>query len=404
MRCPKCHYVSFEPEPRCRNCGYGFSLAEAERALADDDDDVLEPEAAPAVSPIRGAGLLKPSAPASPGPAPSAHVSPLLRSGRSSASGLLAPEPPAARSVQRPVSATAVVDEPPPVEPPPVAPAPVMPAAVAHAPVAPAPVAAPQVPPSAAPTWEPELVRTPAALTTELPLFVKAVPPPARAPQNPFDLSQDEPLVRVPVQPRPPLAVRRPAPTPDPAALRLEAEPVRPAPRKLGPLDRDLLEDLQRIELAELTARARANADREVDERVGAGTRLAAAALDALVVGGVSVGVFAITLRWCDLPFEQASTLPLLPMAAFHAIVALGYLLMFTAAGGQTIGKMAFGLRVVDDADRRDFPAVTFSQAAYRAVASLPSVLALGLGFIPALVGRERAFHDRLAHTRVVRA
>ena len=22
MKCPKCHYLSFEPEPRCRNCGY----------------------------------------------------------------------------------------------------------------------------------------------------------------------------------------------------------------------------------------------------------------------------------------------------------------------------------------------------------------------------------------------
>src|SRR5947207_1407658 len=26
MRCPKCHYLSFEPEPRCRNCGYDLSF------------------------------------------------------------------------------------------------------------------------------------------------------------------------------------------------------------------------------------------------------------------------------------------------------------------------------------------------------------------------------------------
>jgi uncharacterized RDD family membrane protein YckC len=43
-------------------------------------------------------------------------------------------------------------------------------------------------------------------------------------------------------------------------------------------------------------------------------------------------------------------------------------------------------------------------QAAYRSVLALPSVLALGAGFLPALVGDERALHDRLAHTRVVRA
>ena len=32
------------------------------------------------------------------------------------------------------------------------------------------------------------------------------------------------------------------------------------------------------------------------------------------------------------------------------------------------------------------------------------SVLALGLGWLPALFGRGLALHDRLAHTRVVRA
>src|SRR6266849_5257056 len=26
MRCPKCRYLSFEPEPRCKNCGYDLSF------------------------------------------------------------------------------------------------------------------------------------------------------------------------------------------------------------------------------------------------------------------------------------------------------------------------------------------------------------------------------------------
>jgi len=55
-----------------------------------------------------------------------------------------------------------------------------------------------------------------------------------------------------------------------------------------------------------------------------------------------------------------------------------------------------------DDADVSD--RVTVQQAAYRSVLMVPSVLALGLGFLPALVGGRRAVHDRLAHTRVVRA
>ena len=27
MKCPKCHYLSFDPEPRCRNCGYDLELS-----------------------------------------------------------------------------------------------------------------------------------------------------------------------------------------------------------------------------------------------------------------------------------------------------------------------------------------------------------------------------------------
>ena len=46
-----------------------------------------------------------------------------------------------------------------------------------------------------------------------------------------------------------------------------------------------------------------------------------------------------------------------------------------------------------------------FGQAVLRAVAYLVSALPVGLGFLPALVGVEkRALHDRLAHTRVVKA
>jgi len=37
----------------------------------------------------------------------------------------------------------------------------------------------------------------------------------------------------------------------------------------------------------------------------------------------------------------SARRLPLLPLAAFLLFLDAGYLLMFTAAGGQTIGKMA---------------------------------------------------------------
>jgi len=79
--------------------------------------------------------------------------------------------------------------------------------------------------------------------------------------------------------------------------------------------------------------------------------------------------------------------------------VAFAYVATFTAVGGQTIGKMAAGVRVV----RAGGGAVGAATAVRRTVASLLSIATLGLGFLPALLGRRRlALHDRIAGTRVV--
>jgi uncharacterized RDD family membrane protein YckC len=77
---------------------------------------------------------------------------------------------------------------------------------------------------------------------------------------------------------------------------------------------------------------------------------------------------------------------------------------LFTAAGGQTIGKMATGIRVVNAG--ADMPArVSFATTMIRTVSCLGSVLALGSGFLPILFSaRRRAFHDRVAETHVVLA
>jgi len=78
---------------------------------------------------------------------------------------------------------------------------------------------------------------------------------------------------------------------------------------------------------------------------------------------------------------------------------------MFTAVNGQTVGKMIAHIRVVGTSAAEILThRVSLGQAALRAVMTLPSVLALGLGFLPALIGEGRAVHDRIAHTRVVRA
>jgi uncharacterized RDD family membrane protein YckC len=99
-------------------------------------------------------------------------------------------------------------------------------------------------------------------------------------------------------------------------------------------------------------------------------------------------------------------SLPMAPLVAFLALLNGGYLVTFVAAGGQTIGKMAAGTRVVP-ADPAALAAerVSFGQAVVRAAGYVVSILPAGLGFLPALAGRERrAVHDRLSDTRVVRA
>jgi len=106
------------------------------------------------------------------------------------------------------------------------------------------------------------------------------------------------------------------------------------------------------------------------------------------------------------LPRQIRMAVPALPFASFLLLIAGGYLTLFTAAGGQTIGKMATGIRVIPaDPAARATERVTFGHAAVRAAGYVVSALPAGLGFVPAFVGQERrALHDRLADTRVVKA
>jgi uncharacterized RDD family membrane protein YckC len=112
------------------------------------------------------------------------------------------------------------------------------------------------------------------------------------------------------------------------------------------------------------------------------------------------------TLRACELDVSEFRQLSLVPLVAFLFVIDAGYLLMFTAAVGQTLGKMAAGIRVIGtDDDGEDVEGrLPVGQAMLRELLTVPSVLALGAGFLPALVGQGRAVHDRLAHTRVIRA
>ena len=350
MKCPKCHYLSFDPEPRCRNCGHDLSVDDGDLALVRPDEAL----------PLADLTLR------TMGSEPSVDARDALTS-QNSAAHLATNEPAPARSR--------------------------------------VPEAIPNREPSAAALKRP--VPPPAPATTELPLFVKEVAEPAPAAPNArsafasFAAEESEaPMVSAATTPRAPLSVRRKAPDSGPQKAKAPAAPA----RKLGSLDRDLLEDLQRIERTERReAAAQAGATMPDGIRAGAANRLAAAAVDALFLGLIGTAILWVTLRWLDLPVTDARLLPWLPTGLFMLLMGVTYLVMFTMAGGQTLGKMVMGLRVIADEHDGD-EALTMKQATLRSLVAVPSVLALGAGFLPALVGDERALHDRLAHTRVVRA
>ena len=201
------------------------------------------------------------------------------------------------------------------------------------------------------------------------------------------------PLVDANAAPRRPLSVRRA--TPDPTRLR--TKPVRHHAQAPQALELPLPSADDSLDVP--VHRAAPQADGEVSA-APPHLRFLAAVLDLVLLGAIDVIVVYFTLRMCGLDAAQIGMLPIAPLAAFFLMVNGGYLAAFTAAGGQTIGKMAFGLKVVGHADRP----LSGGLAIVRALGCVASVASLGLGFLPALFAEGgRALEDRLADTRVVR-
>jgi len=257
------------------------------------------------------------------------------------------------------------------------------------------------------------------AMTLAPSFFVEPPPPaaPASSPALPLfspDAVDDEPLVRLPAVPRPPLAVRR---TP-------EAPRLRPMP----PLGRSIQEDavLRFVEEPDLAgvahddmvsheieappaeapfeepiARVRRPSFR-VDPAADAspfGRRAAAAIIDHGILLGIDLVVLYFTLRLTDLTFADWRVLPWLPLAAFLLSLKVAYLSAFTTAGGQTIGKMATHIRVVSD----DGGGLDPGRALRRAVLELASIATAGAPFLTAIADPlRRGVHDRASGTRVI--
>ena len=354
MKCPKCLYIGFETGDRCKNCGYDFSLL----GMADD-----EPVAAPSDLPMRQAE------PAVAGLA--LDLSPALGS-------WTGPDIDRFRDVAEPDGPAMTFAGP----------------AELEADEKPLPAVAPVIPPAAA------------SISNDVP------PLPLFAP----DAVDDEPLVRLPATPRPPLAVRRTPETPrlrpmpslersahEDAVLQFVEEPDDVAAGE----DDDVVPD-------DFSAPAPAAAPFAVpittfrrtsfraDPAADAspfGRRATAAIIDHGILLGIDLVVLYFTLRLTDLTFADWRVLPWLPLAAFLLSVKVAYLSAFTTAGGQTIGKMATHIRVVSE----DGGALDPGRALRRAVLELASIATAGAPFLTAVADPlRRGAHDRASGTRVV--
>jgi uncharacterized RDD family membrane protein YckC len=224
---------------------------------------------------------------------------------------------------------------------------------------------------------DPRATRRP---TPALPLFTPA--------------DDDTPLITKASPPRAPLAVRRS--TPDTARLRSATSAKTPGG--------DLLE----LRPARMSPAAAASSPATPavktpanHQDAGIARRLAAGAIDLGILLAIDIVVVYFTMQICGIGFNEMRLLPKGPLVVFLLVQNVGYLVTFTARG-QTLGKMATGIKVVaGDCDG----SLDMGCALKRTMLSLLLAIPAGLGLLPALFdSQHRGLHDRFAGTRVVRA
>lgn len=212
-------------------------------------------------------------------------------------------------------------------------------------------------------------------------------------PAPPDDLplfGDDKPLITSPPKPRAPLGVRRATPE----VPRARARTTKTEPRA------DMLFDTPPAGVVSDACDAARPAVESAELPAGAASRILAATVDAALIVTLDAAVLYLTLRLLGLATAQTLELPLLPLLAFFLLLNGGYFVAFTAVGGQSIGKMALGIRVISQEEST----VPIGRATVRTLAYLVSALPLGAGFLAGVFsGDGLALHDRLAHTRVVR-
>jgi uncharacterized RDD family membrane protein YckC len=120
--------------------------------------------------------------------------------------------------------------------------------------------------------------------------------------------------------------------------------------------------------------------------------RVGAVLIDLVLVSAAEMLFSALVWALVDERLGAASS------RAFRFLVGPCYFVFFHWARGQTPGKMAFQIRVVNMPDGP----LSFGQAVLRHLGAWVSALILGLGYLFAAFRHDkRALHDLIARTRV---
>lgn len=336
MKCPKCGYLGFETTDRCRNCQYDFSLA----PFSTDPDLTLRQDMTESNSDFELPSI--------------ARQTDSLTASALDLDRLFGEAEPDQPAPERRVSAVVPAAPPAATEPPAAV------VALAEGPAGPAGVF------------------QPGAVAAE----------PADPNALPFD---DAPLVP-PRAAKTPLAVRRATPE----IPRNRPRTTRPV-RMETPLAFEPALELISSDASALAAETVAS----LMQPPALGVRVGAGLIDIALLAMVDAVILFLTLRIAGLQntMDDLRVIPTVPFVAFLALLAFGYVAVFTVAGGQTIGKMLMKLRVIGD-DGRPIDA---AGGVLRAVGCMLVPATLGLSYVPALFSSDhRALHDRLAGTRVV--
>jgi uncharacterized RDD family membrane protein YckC len=141
---------------------------------------------------------------------------------------------------------------------------------------------------------------------------------------------------------------------------------------------------------------------RDVDhgEDATIGARFVAVVTDLLILAAIDAAVIYFTLQICGIGIDELGILPRAPLFAFLLVQNGGYLVAFTA-GGQTLGKMLAGIKVVST---EPLASLGLGRAFVRELVWLVLAVPAGLGLLTVLSRDRRGVHDRFAGTRVIRA